>query len=210
MHLVQQEKHMSSIALSPARPVLADRLGSRSLAMNTALVVGGAALTAGAAQISIPMWPVPITGQTFAVLLVGTTLGMWRGALSMVFYIALGALGLPVFTGAQGGLDSLIGGPTVGYLLGFVLAGALTGWLAERGIDRSVWGAAAIFVAGEAVIYAVGLPMLSNFLSGIGAPHDISATLAAGFTPFIIGDVLKAVLAGALLPLTWKLVNRKP
>jgi biotin transport system substrate-specific component len=177
--------------------------------MNTALVVGGAALTAGAAQISIPMWPVPITGQTFAVLLVGTTLGMWRGALSMVLYIALGAMGLPVFTGAQGGLDSLIGGPTVGYILGFVLAGALTGWLAERGLDRSVWGAVAIFAVGEAVIYAVGLPVLSSFLSSIGAPHDVAATLAAGFVPFVIGDVLKAVLAGALLPLTWKLVNKK-
>ena len=199
---------MSSIAFTPALPVLADRLGARSIATNAAFILGGAALTAGAAQISIPMWPVPITGQTFAVLLVGTTLGMWRGMLSMLTYLALGAVGLPVFTNAQGGLDSLMGGPTVGYLLGFVLAGALTGWLAQRGLDRRVWGAIAIFLAGEAVIYAVGLPLLASFLGSIDAPNDLASTLAAGFLPFIVGDVLKAALAGALLPLTWKLVNR--
>ncbi len=197
-----------SIALSPSLPVLADRLGARTLATNTAFVVGGAGLTAIAAQISLPMWPVPITGQTFAVLLVGTALGMWRGLIAMALYLAMGAVGLPVFTNAQGGLESLSGGPTVGYLLGFVLAGALTGWLAQRGLDRSVWGAIAIFLAGEAVIYAVGLPMLSVFLRSIDVPSDLSATLLAGFYPFIVGDVLKAVLAGAVLPLTWKLVNR--
>ena len=199
---------MSTIAFSPAQPVLADRLGARSLVTNIAFVFGGALLTAGAAQISIPMWPVPITGQSFAVLLVGTTLGMWRGLLSMLTYLALGALGLPVFTNAQGGLDSLSGGPTVGYLLGFVLAGAVTGWLAQRGLSRSAWGAATIFLAGELVIYAIGLPWLASFLGSVGAPNDVASTLTAGFYPFIVGDVLKAVLAGALLPLSWKLVNR--
>lgn len=200
---------MSTIAVAPTRFVLADRLGARSVATNIAFIVGGAALTAAAAQVSIPMWPVPITGQTFAVLLVGTTLGMWRGLAAMVTYILLGAVGLPVFTGAQGGLDSLTSGPTVGYIFGFVLAGALTGWMAQRGLDRSVWGAISIFLSGEVVIYAVGLPWLAVFLSSAGAENDIATTLSLGLYPFIIGDVIKAALAGLLFPLTWKLVNRR-
>ncbi len=200
---------MSTIAIAPSRLVLADRLGARSAVTNVAFILGGALLTAGAAQISIPMWPVPITGQTFAVLLVGTTLGLWRGLASMLTYVVLGAIGLPVFTGAQGGLDSLTSGPTVGYIIGFVLAGALTGWMAQRGLDRTVWGAVSIFLAGEAVIYAVGLPWLAVFLANAGAEHDVATTLSLGLVPFIIGDVLKAALAGALFPATWKLVNRR-
>lgn len=200
---------MSSIAAAPTRLVLADRLGARSVVTNIAFVLGGAAVTAAAAQISIPMWPVPITGQTFAVLLVGTTLGMWRGLASMLTYVALGAIGLPVFTGAQGGLDSLTSGPTVGYIIGFVLAGALTGWMAQRGLDRSVWGAIGIFLAGEAVIYSVGLPWLAVFLASVGSSNDIATTLSLGLYPFIVGDLIKAALAGLLFPITWKLVNRR-
>lgn len=198
---------MSNLTLAPTRTVLVDRLGARSAAANITLVVAGAALTAGAAQIVIPMWPVPITGQTFAVLLVGTTLGALRGALSMVLYIALGAIGLPIFTEGSAGWH-VIAGPTGGYLVGFVLAAVLTGWLAQRSWDRQIVGAAVAFLAGTAVIYAVGLPWLSVALGQLGYPNDMGATLQAGFLPFVPGDILKAVAAGVLLPVTWKLVSR--
>lgn len=200
---------MSSLAVTSPRIVLADRLGAHNVLTNVAFILGGAILTAAVAQVKIPMWPVPITGATFAVLLVGTSLGMWRGLASMLTYVAMGAVGLPVFADFQGGIDSLTSGPTVGYIFGFVLAGALTGWMAQRGLDRSVWGAISIFLAGEVVIYAVGLPWLAMFLKNAGYEHDLSATLSAGLYPFIIGDIIKAGLAGALLPATWKLVNRR-
>ncbi|GAB2818954.1 biotin transporter BioY [Alpinimonas psychrophila] len=198
---------MSNLTLAPTRTVLVDRLGARSAAANITMVVAGAALTAGAAQLVIPMWPVPITGQTFAVLLVGTTLGALRGALSMVLYIALGAIGLPIFTEGSAGWH-VIAGPTGGYLVGFVLAAVLTGWLAQRSWDRQIVGAAVAFLAGTAVIYAVGLPWLSVALGQLGYPNDMGATLQAGFLPFVPGDILKAVAAGVLLPVTWKLVSR--
>lgn len=198
---------MSNVTLAPARSVLVDSLGARSVAANITMVVAGAALTAGAAQLVIPMWPVPITGQTFAVLLVGTTLGALRGALSMVLYIALGAIGLPVFTEGSAGWH-VIAGPTGGYLIGFVLAAILTGWLAQRSWDRKVVGAGVAFLAGTAVIYAVGLPWLSVALGQLGYPNDLGATLQSGLMPFIPGDILKAAVAGALLPVTWKLVSR--
>jgi len=198
---------VSNVTLAPARSVLVDSLGARSVAANITMVVAGAALTAGAAQLVIPMWPVPITGQTFAVLLVGTTLGALRGALSMVLYIALGAIGLPVFTEGSAGWH-VIAGPTGGYLIGFVLAAILTGWLAQRSWDRKVVGAGVAFLAGTAVIYAVGLPWLSVALGQLGYPNDLGATLQSGLMPFIPGDILKAAVAGALLPVTWKLVSR--
>ncbi len=198
---------MSNVTLAPARSVLVDSIGARSIAANITMVVAGAALTAGAAQIVIPMWPVPITGQTFAVLLVGTTLGALRGALSMVLYIALGAIGLPIFTEGSAGWH-VIAGPTGGYLVGFVLAAILTGWLAQRSWDRKIVGAGVAFLAGTVVIYAVGLPWLSVALGQLGYPNDLGATLQSGLLPFVPGDILKAVVAGALLPAAWKLVSR--
>ena len=198
---------MSNLTLAPTRSVLVDSLGARSVAANITMVVSGAALTAGAAQLVIPMWPVPITGQTFAVLLVGTTLGALRGALSMVLYIALGAIGLPIFTEGSAGWH-VIAGPTGGYLIGFVLAAILTGWLAQRSWDRKIVGAGVAFLAGTAVIYAVGLPWLSVALGQLGYPNDLGATLQSGLLPFVPGDILKAVVAGAILPVTWKLVSR--
>ena len=198
---------MSNITLAASRPVLVDRLSSRSIVADLGFIAAGTALTAAAAQISIPMWPVPITGQTFAVLLVGTSLGAMRGALSMVLYIALGAFGLPIFTAGKSGL-AYIAGPTGGYLIGFVLAAIVVGWLAQRQWDRKVVGAFVSFLVGSIVIYAVGLPWLSVALGQLGRPNDVAATLQAGLYPFIPGDILKAAAAGALLPLTWKLVNR--
>ena len=198
---------MSNITLAASSPVLADRIGSRTLATDVALIAAGAVLTAGAAQLVIPMWPVPITGQTFAVLFVGATLGSLRGALSMLLYVGLGVAGLPVFAEGGAGLAKLAG-PTGGYMIGFVLAAALVGWLAQKQWDRKVLGTIGAFLAGTAVIYAVGLPWLSVALGQLGYPNDLSATLQAGLYPFIPGDLIKALAAGGLLPLVWKLTSR--
>lgn len=206
---------MSSLSLAPARPVLADRVLPRSLVTDAALVVGGAALTAGLAQVAIPLWPVPVTGQSFAVLLVGTTLGALRGVLSMGLYLTIGLLGAPIFAdGKSGSLFALGSG---GFIIGFVAAAALVGWLAQRQWDRKIVGTVVSFLAGTVVIYAFGLPWLAMVLNGYGPSvwHTTlgfdslgSAVWGAGFFPFLLGDALKAVAAGLLLPLTWKAVTR--
>jgi biotin transport system substrate-specific component len=212
-----------SLSLAPTRPVLADRIlprvlrlsRGRSLATDAALVVAGAALTAGLAQVMIPMWPVPMTGQTFAVLLVGTVLGSLRGALSMALYLAVGVLGLPVFAG--GGSGSLLALPSGGFVIGFVAAAALVGWLAQREWDRRVVGTIVSFAAGTAVMYAFGLPWLSASLQhlgpqvwrgALGFDSVTAAVWGTGFVPFVIGDVVKAAVAGLLLPLAWKGLGR--
>ena len=138
-----------------AKPTLIDAVVPRSFATDVALILGGAVLTAIAAQVAIPMWPVPITGQTFAVLLVGAVLGASRAALSMITYFSLGAVGLPVFTGAVAGITF---GTTFGYLVGFIAAAALVGWLGQRNWHKSVIGVIGSFTIGNAVIYLFGLP----------------------------------------------------
>lgn len=206
---------MSTLTLAFGRPTLADRLVSRRLAIDLTLIASGAALTAVAAQIVVPLWPVPMTLQTLAVLLVGTTLGPLRGALAMGLYLALGVLGLPVFAGASSG--SLFALTSGGFIVGFILAAALVGWLAQREWDRKFVGTLVSFVAGTVVIYAVGLPWLFVSLSNLGPAvwqdylgYDsvLAATVGAGLLPFLIGDALKALLAGALLPLAWRGVSR--
>ena len=199
---------MSSYSLAPSRPVLADRIFARSIVTDLVLVVAAAAFTAGMAQLYIPMWPVPITGQTFAVLLAGTTLGALRGALAMGVYALVGALGAPVFTEGSSGW-AVLAGPTGGYIVGFVLASIVTGWLAQRQWDRRVVGTLVTFFAGTATIYLVGLPWLATALGSLGYPADLGSVLTAGLVPFLIGDALKIVLAAALLPTTWALLRRR-
>jgi biotin transport system substrate-specific component len=177
---------MSSVSPAVRRPVLADRVVPRSLATDAALVVA-----------------VPITGQTLAVLLVGGTLGATRGTLSMVLYAAVGMLGLPVFSAASSGVRVVLG-PTGGYIVGFVLAAALTGWLAERKWDRKLLGAVGTYLAGSAVVFAVGLPWL-----GFSLRLDLNQTLLAGLYPFIIGGVIKAVIAAGVIRLGWFAADRK-
>jgi biotin transport system substrate-specific component len=193
---------MSSISLA-RRPVLADAIVPRSLVSDAALVVGGAALTAGLAQVAVPLWPVPITGQTLAVLLVGGSLGALRGTLSMVLYAAVGMLGLPVFSDGDSGLGVVLG-PTGGYIVGFVLAAALTGWLAERRWDRRFLGGMVSYLAGSAIVFAVGLPWLAATLG-----LDLQQTLQAGLYPFILGGVIKAAIAAGLIRLGWFAADRK-
>ena len=165
------------------------------------LVFGGSLFVAGMAQVRIPLpfTPVPLTGQTFAVLLVGAALGARRGAASLLLYLLQGLLGLPVFSGGTAGLAVLLG-PTGGYLVGFVAAAWLVGMLARRGMDRRIPTALLAFLAGELVIYLFGVCWLSAFL---GFPRAI----AAGLLPFLVGDALKLIAAALALPAAWKLVK---
>jgi biotin transport system substrate-specific component len=185
---------------------LIDRVIPRSLIVDLALIFGAAVLTAVAAQIAIPMWPVPITGQTFAVLLAGAVLGASRAALSMIAYFSMGALGLPVFTGAVSGVSF---GTTFGYQVGFIAAAAVVGWLAKLNWQKTVVGVLASFTIGNAVIYLFGLPWLGFALANLGLANDLPAVLAAGLVPFLLGDAIKMLLAAAALPLAWKYLGSK-
>jgi biotin transport system substrate-specific component len=204
---------MSTLSIAYGRPTLADRIFSRSLVTDIILIAAGTALTSVLAQIAIPLWPVPITGQTFAVLFVGATLGVTRAVLSMVLYLAVGLLGLPVFAPqANGshitGLPALLG-PTGGYLIGFILAVAFVGWLAQREWDRKWLRTLLAFVGGTVLIYAVGLPWLYVALSNLHVPNALQATLTGGLYPFLIGDALKAIFAAVLLPVVWHFAGPK-
>ena len=168
------------------------------------LVLGGTGFVALAAQVSfdIPGTPVPITGQTFAVVLVGASLGALLGLASLGLYLFVGALGAPIYADGGHGWD-VVTGPTGGYIVGFVLAAVLTGWLAQRRWDRRFASAVAAMLTGNVLIYAVGLPWLAAD-QGMG----FEDTLEAGLYPFVVGDLLKLYLAGALLPGAWRLVER--
>ncbi|GBD10276.1 Biotin transporter BioY [Candidatus Thermoflexus japonica] len=186
-------------------PVALRRSRAQQRAADALLILGGSLLTALMAQITIPLpfTPVPITGQTLAVLLVGAALGSRRGALSMAAYVLEGALGLPVFAGGTAGLKRLTG-PTGGYLIGFIAAAFVTGWLAERGWDRRPLSTALAMLTGNTVIYLFGLPWLALFLGGFSGPKG---ALALGLLPFIPGDLSKLALAAFLLPSAWWMVR---
>ncbi|MBT3338597.1 MAG: biotin transporter BioY [Anaerolineae bacterium] len=165
------------------------------------LIFSGAILVTLLAQIKIPLpfTPVPLTGQTFAVLLVGATLGSKRGAASLTFYTALGALGLPIFAGGAAGM-AYLSGATLGYLIGFIVAAYLIGRLAERGLERSLRTSLLPFFVGTIVIYLFGAGWLAMLFG-------IEKALTLGVLPFLIGDAIKLVLAALALPATWKLVK---
>lgn len=173
---------------------------------NAALVVLGSLYMAACAQIQVPLWPVPISMQTFGALTVGLALGGRLGGASMLLYVVEGAAGLPVFAGLSGG-PAVLMGPTGGYILGFVLAAALTGWLAERGWDRKVWTTALAMLLGNVAIYLPGLPWLAVFYMGGGAADPWSKAIATGLVPFLLGDGLKLALAAAAMPLAWRFVS---
>jgi biotin transport system substrate-specific component len=184
-----------------ASPTLAPRL---DVFTDAALVLAGTALVAGAAQISValPFTPVPITGQTFAVLLVGATLGTVRGAASLLLYLWLGVAGAPIYAHHTHGW-SVVTSASGGYLVGFVLAAALTGFLAERRWDRRLSSSIGLMLTGNVVIYLVGLPWLAIVLN-----TNLEKTLEYGLYPFIPGDTFKLYLAAAALPAAWRLVKR--
>jgi biotin transport system substrate-specific component len=194
---------MTALAPSaPRRLVLADRVFPRHLVVDATLVVLGAALVGGLAQLYVPLWPVPVTGQTLGVLLVGATLGSIRGAISLAVYAIIGIIGVPWFSEASSGFD-VIAGPTGGYIIGFIASAGLVGWLSERQWDRKIFKALAIFLGGSAVVFAFGLPWLAYVLG-----LNLEQTLQGGFYPFIIGGVIKALIAALLLPLAWFGANK--
>jgi biotin transport system substrate-specific component len=167
-----------------------------------ALILGGSLLIALSAQLQfvLPFSPVPITGQTFAVLLLGALYGSKRGPATVVTYLALGVMGLPVFAGGAFGLSRLVG-PTAGYLVGFLAAAFVVGLLSERGWDRKPWATAVSMIIGNGIIYVTGILWLSRFVGW-------QAVLSTGFLPFLPGDALKIALATILLPAGWKLIGR--
>ena len=170
------------------------------------LVLAGAALLVLGSRISIPLPgnPVPFTLQTLAVLLVGGALGLRRGAISTVLFIALGVVGVPVFAESRHGLDVILGA-TGGYLVGFIVAAALVGRLAELGWDRHIGGSVGMNLIGTAVIYVVGVPWLAVVL---GVPLDKAITL--GLLPFLVGDAIKLLVAAGTFPVAWWVVGRRP
>jgi len=193
---------------APAAPVvLADRIARTGVAADVAWITAGVAVTAVLAQVEVPLWPVPITGQTLAVVLVGATLGLRRGALSMLLYAVVGLLGAPVFSGGQGGLATLAT-PSFGYVVGFIGSAALVGWLAERRWDRRFGLAALASLAATALPFVVGLPWLAVVLGQLGAPNDLGAVLQAGLYPFVVGGLIKALIAAGVLPLAWRALGR--
>ncbi|CAN5841911.1 biotin transporter BioY [soil metagenome] len=197
--LDRKRQRGNRVTYAPA--VITSRVTTRSWAATTALIVGVATLTALAAQWRIPLWPVPITGQTFAVLLGGAALGWRAGGAAQLLYLAVGALGAPVFTEVSGGI-AVLTGTTAGYLIGFPVAAALVGWLAERHHDRRFWTMVAAFGAGSAVIYLFGMAGL------VALGFSPGSALANGVVPFLVGDALKAAAAGILLPGAWRLLER--
>lgn len=166
-------------------------------------IAGASVVTALAAQVALPLpWtPVPITGQTFAVLLSGAVLGARRGALAQLLYLAVGTLGLPVFAGWAGGAAHLVG-PTGGYLVAFPLAAAIVGALCQRGWDRRFGTMLVAMLLGSAAIFAVGLAQLSRFVPAAGL-------LAQGLLPFVPGDVVKSGLAAAAFPAAWRAIGAR-
>ena len=188
---------------SATRPTLVEAiLPRKGILYDAILVVGFSILTALCAQVSFWIGPVPVTGQTFAVLLSGALLGSRRGALSQLTYLGIGATGLP-FWFALGGPPGLarIVGPTGGYLFGFVAAAFVVGLLAERGWDRRPWTAGAAMITGSAVMYLFGLSWLSHFVPA-------NNVLQAGLYPFVAGDLVKIVSAMLLLPAGWRALER--
>jgi biotin transport system substrate-specific component len=185
----------------PAPGVLADLLPG-TLVRDTVLVVAASGFVGALAQVSIHLsfTPVPITGQTLGVLLAGAALGWRRAAAAMALYAVAGIAGVPWFADHTSGYA----GASFGYVLGFFLAAALCGWLAERGADRTVLRAVPAMLMGEIVLYAAGLTWLAVY-----AHLGPAATIHEGLTPFLVGDAVKAIIAAGLLPVAWKLAGRR-
>jgi biotin transport system substrate-specific component len=194
---------MSTVVTLPRRtPLVIADLFPGSLVRDALLVVGAAGLVGALAQLSLHLsfTPVPVTGQTLGVLLAGTALGWRRGAAALALYAVAGVAGVPWFAGHASGYV----GASFGYVVGFVLCAALCGWLAERGADRSVLKSVPAMVAGELVMYGLGVLWLALDLH-VGPTRAI----ALGLTPFLVGDAVKAAVAALLLPGAWKLVGSR-
>ena len=201
------ENQKLSAARAVRMPTLAEAMlnslmtpsAATSAVTKAALVVFGSLLLAVSAQFKIPLYPVPATGQTLVVLLIGMTYGPRLGGITLAAYLFEGALGLPVFAGGAAGVAVLMG-PTAGYLFGFLLAAIAMGYLAERGMGRTVVSTIAAMVIGNCLIYLCGVLWLANFI-GLGQ------AIAAGVLPFLYGDALKLIVAAGLMPWAWRAVK---
>jgi biotin transport system substrate-specific component len=182
------------------------RLGERmsSRVRHIALIAAGVLLVAASAQVYIPTQPVPFTGQTFGVLLVGGALGFRRAAIALLVYIAIGMLGLPVFSEGRAGV-AIMTGVTGGYIVGFAVAAAVVGRLAELGWDRRIPAAVGAMLLGNAIIYAIGIPWLMAVTS-----LPLGEAIAVGMTPFLLWDALKLALAAGVFPIAWWILGRTP
>jgi biotin transport system substrate-specific component len=182
------------------------RVGERTptLVRHVTLIMLGAAFVALCAQVYIPTLPVPFTGQTFGVLLVGGALGLRRGVLALLLYLLIGAVGLPVYAQGKAGL-AIIQGASGGYIVGFVIAAAIVGRLAELGWDRKIGGSIAAMAIGTAVIYAIGVPWLK-----VTTGMTWEMAVAEGMTKFLLWDTAKLAVAAGIFPLAWWLIGRRP
>ena len=174
----------------------------QALVYDTVLVLAGSFVLALASQLAIrfPFSPVPVTAQTLAVLIIGAVMGSKRGALAVIAYLAQGAAGLPVFAGGLSGV-AYMAGPTGGYLAGFALAAYVTGFCAEKSLDRYMLTAILAMVLGNIAIYLIGLAWLAVYVG-------INNAFTLGLYPFVIGDILKLAIASMLLPAGWKLIGK--
>lgn len=198
---------------------IAERVGRRdtraaALASDALLVLTGSLFVAGFAQlyVTLPFTPVPVTGQTFAVLLVGGALGAVRGGASLLLYLVWIAAGLPFASEGRGGADLLeAASVTGGYLWGFVVASALVGWLAERGWDRKLSSSLGAMLLGSVVIYLFGLPWLASALDVpfVAPGETFNDAFEFGLYPFVVGDLLKLLLAAITLPAAWRFLTRE-
>jgi biotin transport system substrate-specific component len=195
---VRQEKAMRATATLINQAFGHDT--SRSLARNVALALAATGLLALSAKVQVPFYPVPMTLQTLVVLVIGAAFGWRLGALTILAYLAEGAMGLPVFAGKGAGLGYLMG-PTAGYLVGFVAAAALTGFLAERGFTRSILGALGVLLLGHVVLFVPGYLWLATLLGAEKA-------YLVGVAPFFAATAVKTALGAALLPAAWWAVRR--
>ena len=203
----------TSLTIAPQR-VLADLITQpttrvRAIVRDVLLVVGFALLTAAAAQIEIQLGftPVPLTGQTFAVLLSGAVLGMRRGALSQLVYWMAGLTGLPFYSGGAGGWKSGTGA-TLGYLVGFIVAAGAIGYLAEKKQDRNFATSLPAMLLGSTLIYSCGAAWLTTYLN-IGFATGETNAISLGVAPFLVGDVIKALLAAACTTGVWAAINKR-
>lgn len=203
---------MSSIAASGSRRVLADVIPrpasrARSLAVDATLVLAGVAFVALLAKVSFFIGPVPITGQTLGVIIVGASLGAVRGAASLTTYLLLGLAGLPIFAGPIAG-PAYVLSPSFGFIIGFIPAAFLAGWFAERAWDRKPLLAFAGFVIASIIPFVIGIPYMAFILATVmGVAITPASVLDAGLWPFIVPGLIKAAFAAVLIPAAWALVR---
>lgn len=186
-----------------ARPTIVDGFLPASWVSSAALVLGGTAVLA-LMSFDIEIQPIPISGQTLGVLLIGSALGWKRATTSIALYLAIGLMGLPVFAGyTTAGLATIMK-PSFGFALGFLPAAALIGWLSEHRVDRKFKTALPAFALASIIPFLIGVPYMANLLPMYGLPNDFVSVMQFGVLPFIVPGLIKCAIAAALLPLAWR------